>query len=137
MHHRQRRGTRAPSRALAKNSRILQAHAARYRALAAAGHLPVPPAPAVPITSSRFFTRKSPTQPPQLTAMGHNLLVAAVAVAAFGLAYGILHPEAAPNDPIPDDYDPNDPDNNGYWCFLYGGRFVIEPGGITFCAPQS
>ena len=71
----------------------MQALASRYRSLAAAGHLPVPPAPATPISGSRFFTRKSPTQPPELSAGGHDFLAGMVALAAVGLAYAVMHPE--------------------------------------------
>ncbi len=71
----------------------MQAQAARYRTLAAAGHLPVPPAPTTPISGSRFFTRKSPTQPPELSVDGHDFLAGMVGLAALGLAYAIAHPD--------------------------------------------
>lgn len=71
----------------------MQAVAARYRSLAAAGHLPVPPAPPTPISASHFFTRRSPTQPPELSAGGHDFLAGMVTLAAVGLAYAIAHPD--------------------------------------------
>jgi TPR repeat protein len=80
----------------------MQAQAARYRALAAAGHLPVPPAPPAPVSNSSFFTRKSPTQPPEVSAAGQNLLSAIVALGALGLAYAITHPDQVPNGPAMD-----------------------------------
>lgn len=77
----------------------MQALASRYRSLAAAGHLPVPPAPPTPISGSRFFTRKSPTQPPELSADGHDFLAGMVTLAAVGLAYAIAHPDQLPTAP--------------------------------------
>ena len=108
----------------------MQAEAARYRSLAAAGHLPVPPAPATPLSGSRFFARKSPTQPPELSAGGHDFLAAMVGLAALGLAYAIAHPEQLPA-----------PVSNGKYkypdytsCLASGGHYDYDPGSkMPFC----
>jgi hypothetical protein len=108
----------------------MQAEAARYRSLAAAGHLPVPPAPPTPISGSRFFTRKSPTEPPELSVSGHDILAGMVALAALGLAYGIAHPEQVTTHAVYDD--------NSYTkmidCFHSRGQWAWLPGSnLGYC----
>jgi len=108
----------------------MQAQAARYRSLAAAGHLPVPPAPATQISGSRFFTRKSSTQPPELSASGHDILAGMVGLAALGLAYAIAHPEQI-SAPVPDDNTYQKMIN----CYHSRGQWSQTPGFLPFCYP--
>src|SRR4029079_11935738 len=69
----------------------MQAQAARLRNLAAAGHLPVPPPPEVPITGSRLFKRNSPSQAPEISP-GVRAIIAGVAVlTALTMAYAERH----------------------------------------------
>jgi hypothetical protein len=71
----------------------MQAQATRFRSLAAAGHLPVPPPPAVPITGSRFFKCTSPSQAPELSAGVKDIIAGVVVLTALTAAYAALHPE--------------------------------------------
>jgi hypothetical protein len=68
----------------------LRQKATRYRALAAAGRLPVPEVPPPPPAGSKFFTRDG--QP--LTALQQAARVM-LAITAVSMAYRIAHPEIA------------------------------------------
>jgi hypothetical protein len=82
----------------------IRQEAARYRSLAAAGHLPVPEAPPAPLTTSRYFKRpgsSAASNDAQLFSMVGDMLE----LGALGAAYLIVHPEAAAQaPPLPGDY---------------------------------
>lgn len=77
----------------------MQAQAARLRNLAAAGHLPVPPPPEVPITGSRLFKRHSPLQAPEISAGVRDIIAGVVVLTALAVAYADAHPELAATIP--------------------------------------
>jgi len=82
-----------------KGVQDMQQKAARYRSLAAAGHLPVPQAPPPPQTTSRFFNRRTSSgqELTDLTRIAADI----VAVAALSAAYLVAHPEIAAQLPAP------------------------------------
>jgi hypothetical protein len=73
-----------------KGFQDLRQKVTRYRALAVAGHLPVPDVPTPPAAGSRFFNRSG--QP--LTSL-QQAAGAMLAVVALTAAYRIAHPEVA------------------------------------------
>ena len=77
----------------------MQAQAAHLRNLAAAGHLPVPPPPEVPITGSRLFKRHSPLQAPEISPGVRDIIAGVVVLTALAVAYADAHPELAANIP--------------------------------------
>ena len=78
-----------------KDFQEMQARAARYRKLAAAGHLPVPPAPAAPRSGSRFFKPRPKSQPPHFSDGLDKFVAGVVALGVLSAAYLTAHPEMA------------------------------------------
>jgi TPR repeat protein len=83
----------------------MQAQAARYRSLAAAGHLPVPPPPPAPISGSRFLKRKSPSQAPEFSEGVRDIVAGIVVMTVLAAAYAEAHPEEA-SSPTSSGVDP-------------------------------
>ena len=73
-----------------KGFQDLRQKATRYRALAAAGHLPVPETPPPPPPGSRFFDRGG-----QRLSTLEQVAAAVVGLTALSAAYLIAHPEVA------------------------------------------
>ncbi len=74
-----------------KGVQDMQQTAARYRGLAAAGHLPVPDAPPPPRTGSHFFNRPG-SRDQQMTDLV-NIVGDMLSLAALSAAYLVEHPE--------------------------------------------
>ena len=90
----------------------MQAQAARFRSLAASGHLPVPPPPEVPISGSRFFKRTSPSQGPELSDGVRDIIAGIGVLTALTVAYAEAHPDLASKLQASGSTGPSGPDHS-------------------------